>query len=114
MGSDKKKVQKCRKTSEVWNFFYPFPTTGQNYNKLWSKCKWCGAIYLAPGAYGVGNLKQYIKTCLRRDTRDVGQMLISRNQGSISISASNFCAKRFRKLFVALGIKQDLPFQYVE
>lgn len=89
MGSDKKKIQKCKRTSEVWNFFYLIPNTDKNDNKLRAKCKLCGATYLASGAYGTGNIKRHIKTCLRRDTRDVGQMLISGNQGSTS--ASKLC-----------------------
>lgn len=72
------------------------------------KCKLCGTTYLAPSAYGTGNIKRHIKTCPRRDTRDVGQMLISGNQGSVS--DYKFCAKRLRELMVASVIKHDLPF----
>jgi len=55
-----------------------------------------------------------MKTCSRRDIGDVGQMLIFGNQGSMSVSASKFCAKRYRKVLVASIIKHDLPFRYVE
>jgi hypothetical protein len=93
MGSDKKKkAQKRRKTSTVWNFFHPLPSTGQSDNKQRAKCKLCGATYLAPDAYAIGNLRRHMKTCSRRDTRNVGKMLISGNGGSMSVSASKFCA----------------------
>jgi hypothetical protein len=74
----------------------------------------CGTIYLAPSTYGTGNLKRHLDTCSRRNTRDVGQMLISRSQGSMSISSSKFCPNKFKELLVASVIKHDLPFRYVE
>jgi hypothetical protein len=41
-------------------------------------------------------------------------MFLFANKGSMSVSASKFCPKKFRKLLVALVIKHDLPFRYVE
>jgi hypothetical protein len=41
-------------------------------------------------------------------------MLLSRSQGSLSVSNSKFCPKKFRELLVALVIKHDLPFRFVE
>jgi hypothetical protein len=110
MGRDKK-VQKHR-TSEVWNFFDPLPSMGDD--KVWAKCRLCGTTYLVPIANGTGNLKWHIQTCPRRDTCDVGQVLISGNQGSMFVSASKFCPRRYRELLVASVIKHDLPFEYVE
>jgi len=80
---------------------------GKEGEKLKAKCKLCGAVYLAPSTYGTGNLKCHIGNCPRRDTRDVGQMLLSRSQGSLSASNSKFCPKKFRELLVALVIKHD-------
>lgn len=59
---------------------------------------------------GTGNLKWHIETWPMRDT----QMLIYENQGSMSVSGSKFCPKRFRKLLVASIMKHDLPFRFVE
>jgi hypothetical protein len=80
---------------------------GKEGEKLKAKCKLCGTVYLAPSTYGTGNLKCHIGNCPRRDTRDVGQMLLSRSQGSLSASNSKFCPKKFRELLVALVIKHD-------
>jgi hypothetical protein len=41
-------------------------------------------------------------------------MFISANEKSISVNASKFRHKRFRKLLVASVIKHDLLFRYVE
>jgi hypothetical protein len=114
MESGKKKVQKRRKTSEVWNYFDHLPSTGQPDDKLRAKCKACGATYIAESSYGTGNLRNHIKKCPLSSTRDIGQMFISANERSMSVSASKFCPKRFRELLVASVIKHDLPFRYVE
>jgi hypothetical protein len=110
-GKDKK-GHKHRRTSAVWQHFDVI--RGTEGEKLKAKCKLCGTIYLAPSTYGTENLKRHLDTCMRRNTRDVGQMLISRSQRSMSVSSSKFCPKKFRELLVALDIKHDLPFQYVE
>jgi hypothetical protein len=106
------KGHKRRKTSAVWEHFDAI--CGKEGEKLNAKCKLCGTVYLAPSTYGTGNLKHHIDNCPRRNTRDVGQMLLSRSQGSLSVSNSKFCPKKFRELLVALVIKHDLPFQFVE
>jgi hypothetical protein len=41
-------------------------------------------------------------------------MLLSRDQGTLSESASKFCPKIYRELLVGTIIKHDLPFSYVE
>jgi len=103
-----KKVQKHKRTSAICKFFDLISGTGDD--KLNAKCNLCGITYLAPSTYGIGNMKRHMETCLRRDTRDVGQMLISGNQGYMSVSSSKFCLKKFRELLVASVIKHDLPF----
>jgi len=107
-----KKGHKCRRTSAVWEHFDDI--RGKEGEKLKAKCKLCGTVYLAPSTYGTENLKCHIDSCPRRNTRDVGQMLLSRSQGSLSVSNSKFCPKKFRELLVALVIKHDLPFRFVE
>ncbi|KAG6678836.1 hypothetical protein I3842_14G102100 [Carya illinoinensis] len=44
----------------------------------------CGATYLVASKYGTGNLKRHIDTCPRRNTRDIGQLMLGQNSGSIS------------------------------
>jgi hypothetical protein len=107
-----KKGHKRRRTSAVWEHFDAI--RGKEGEKLKAKCKLCGTVYLAPNTYGAGNLKCHIDSCLRRNTRDVWQMLLSRSQGSLSVSNSKFCPKKFRELLVASVIKHDLPFRFVE
>jgi hypothetical protein len=107
-----KKGHKCRKTSAVWEHFDAI--CGKEGEKLNAKCKLCGTVYLAPSTYGTGNLKRHIDNCPSRNTRDVGQMLLTRSYGSMSVSNSKFCPKKFRELLVASIIKHDLPFRYVE
>jgi hypothetical protein len=45
---------------------------------------------------------------------DIQQLLLSRGQGIMSVSALKFCPKRYRELLIAAIIKYDLPFSYVE
>jgi hypothetical protein len=99
------KGHKRRKTLAIWEHFDAIQ--GKEGEKLKAKCKLCGTVYLAPSTYGTGNLKRHIDNCPRRNTRDVGQMLLSRSQGSLSVSNSKFCPKKFRELLVALVIKHD-------
>jgi hypothetical protein len=55
-----------------------------------------------------------MKVCGGKNDQDIQQMLLSRDQGTLSVSASKFFPKRYRELFVATIIKHDLPFSYVE
>ena len=47
-------------------------------------------------------------------TPNVGQMLLSRSQGGMSVISFKFDPKKFRELIVVSIIKHDLPFRYVE
>jgi hypothetical protein len=60
--------------------------------------------------YGTGNMTQHIKVCERKDTPNVGQMCLSRNQEDMSIISFKFDIKKIKKLVVASIIKHDLPF----
>jgi hypothetical protein len=55
-----------------------------------------------------------MKVCGGKNDHDVQQMLLSRDQGTLSKSASKFYPKRYRKLLVGMIIKHNLPFSYVE
>jgi len=52
--------------------------------------------------------------CGGKNDHDIQQMLLSRDQGTLSVSASKFCPNRYRELLVGMIIKHDLPFSNVE
>ena len=59
-------------------------------------------------------MKIHIDACIRRDTRDLGQLFISQSGGSMSIHANKFNQEKFRELLVMAITMHDLPFQFVE
>lgn len=59
------------------------------------KCKKCGTIYQAESKHGTGNLKRHLETCIRRNIRDIGQLLLTHDKGSMSMSASKFDPETF-------------------
>ena len=69
---------------------------------------------MANNSHGTGNLRWHMDVCEKRKTHDVKQLLLSQNQGSISVSAFRFCPKKYRELLVGIVIKHNLPFSYVE
>ena len=83
-------------------------------NKQRFKCKNCGTTYLAESKYGTGNMKRHIDACIRRDTRDLGQLFISQSGGSMSIHANKINQEKSRELLVMAITMHDLPFQFVE
>jgi hypothetical protein len=42
-----------------------------------AKCKSCGKTYKAPGKYGTGNMTRHMNKFARKNTPDVGQILLS-------------------------------------
>nr|XP_023886061.1 zinc finger BED domain-containing protein RICESLEEPER 2-like [Quercus suber] len=102
------KKKRRRKTSLVWPHF-EMVSPGPD-KKPRCKCKRCGLVYLVSGNYGTGNLKRHLENCVRRDTRDVGQLLLSKNGGAVS----KFEPDKFRELLVAAIVMHDLPFCFVE
>ncbi|XP_039118265.1 zinc finger BED domain-containing protein RICESLEEPER 2-like [Dioscorea cayenensis subsp. rotundata] len=84
----------------------------QSDKKKRCKCKHCGVTYITDSKYGSGNMKRHISTCVRKDIRDVGQLLIS--SGSMSLSGNKFDAKTFRDLLTGAIIMHDLSFQFLE
>ncbi|KAG6682132.1 hypothetical protein I3842_13G123200 [Carya illinoinensis] len=104
---------KRRKTSNIWGFFEMVPNSDNSDGKPRAKCKMCGATYLVVSKYGTENLKVHIETCPRRNSRDIGQLMLCQNSGSMLVSASKF-AKRYRELWVEAILKHDIPFQSVE
>ncbi|XP_073101282.1 zinc finger BED domain-containing protein RICESLEEPER 1-like [Elaeis guineensis] len=58
-----------------------------------------------------GNLKRHSQSCVRKDTRDIGQMFFSHD---MSMRKSSFDPEKFRKKLVAAVIMHDLPLSSVE
>jgi hypothetical protein len=114
MMTTKKVQKKRRKTSTVWTHFDELPSTDPNDKRIWAKCKFCDHKYIANSSHGTGNLQKHMKVCGGKTDQDIQQMLISGDQGTLSVSASKFCPKRYRELLVGTIIKHDLPFSYVE
>ena len=55
---------------------------GKNKKKQMYKWKKCNAIYLCDSKYDIGNLIQHLKTCVRINTREIGQLFISQEKES--------------------------------
>lgn len=102
---------KRRKRSSVWTFFEMIPDSENNDGKPRAKCKMCGVTYMAASKYGTGN-KRHIDACLRRSSRDIGQMMLSQN--SVFLLVSQFDTEQYRKYLVATIGKHELPFRFVE
>ncbi|CAB4263761.1 unnamed protein product [Prunus armeniaca] len=99
-------------TSAVWTQFEILPIDENNEQR--AKCMKCGQKYLCDSRYGTGNLKRHIESCVKTDTRDLGQLLLSKSDGAILTRSSKFDPMKFRELLVMAIIMQDLPFQFVE
>ncbi|KAL4603777.1 hypothetical protein ACB092_10G148000 [Castanea dentata] len=74
------KDNKRRRTSYVWSFFELLPAKDEE--KPTCKCKKCGKEYIAAVAYGIEHLKSHLDVCPRKDTRDVGQLILGQNKMS--------------------------------
>ncbi|XP_021827214.1 zinc finger BED domain-containing protein RICESLEEPER 1-like [Prunus avium] len=99
-------------TSAVWTQFEILPVDENNEQR--AKCMKCGQKYLCDSRYGTGNLKRHIESCVKSDTRDLGQLLLSKSDGAIITRSSKFDPFKFRELLVMAIIMHDLPFQFVE
>ncbi|XP_058181153.1 zinc finger BED domain-containing protein RICESLEEPER 2-like [Rhododendron vialii] len=75
------------------------------------KCKKCGQVYLSDSKYGTGNMKRHLLVCLKNQTMDIGQMLVSKN-GALQLAKFN--PDRFRELLVHAVVRHDLPLSFVE
>ena len=102
--------KKMKRTSTVWRFFQMLPIKDEE--KPTCKCKKCGKVYIAAEAYGIGNLKRHLKVCPRKDTTDVGQLILGQN--AMSVSSPKFDPATFRESLCATIIMHELPFRFVE
>ena len=111
---DKKTTKKRQKlTSEVWMHFEMLLVEKDGNKKC--KCKHCGVVYVCNSSYGIDNMKQHIPNCVRRDTRDVRQLLISQSSSATLVNTSSkISPKKFRQLLVSCMVMHDLSFSSVE
>ncbi|XVF28957.1 hypothetical protein REPUB_Repub15cG0077500 [Reevesia pubescens] len=79
----KSKRKRAKKLiSPVWTLFEILPEkTADGTKKV--KCKAYGEVKNHVTLHRNGNLLRHMKTCVKRDTRDVGQMLLSKEDGGI-------------------------------
>ncbi|XP_061357916.1 zinc finger BED domain-containing protein RICESLEEPER 2-like [Gastrolobium bilobum] len=111
--SAKVPTKKPRKlVSKVWQHFERIPVNKDGC-KIQAKYKYCDQLYMADSKYGTGNLKRHLDGCVRRDTRDAGQMMLSNQNSSLSLEPK-FDHEKFRELLIAAIIMHDLPFQFTE
>lgn len=90
--------RKRKLASQVWSMFEILPLAEDRKER--SKCKKCGALYLCHSCYGIENLRRYITNCPKRDTRDIGQLILTQSKGSMSMRSSKIDPHNFRELLV--------------
>lgn len=77
-------------------------------------CNDCGQKYVYDGKKGGTSTMQRHK-CLKRQTQDVGQMLLSAKNGQqVSTRARKIDQTKFRELVAKLIIPRNLPLSLVE
>ncbi|XP_031375360.1 zinc finger BED domain-containing protein RICESLEEPER 2-like [Punica granatum] len=102
--------RKRRLTSPVWQFFEKLAEKSID-GKSCCKCKKCGSIFICDSQYGTRNLKKHSERCIRKDTRDVGQLLMNHD---MSLRNATFDPEHFRELLIVVIIMHDLPLAFVE
>ena len=55
-----------------------------------AKCKFCGEVKRYESQYGTGNLNRHMNTCVKRDTRDVGQMIFAKIKEFMLMRSTKF------------------------
>ena len=83
-----------RLKSDVWDHFEMLPLIPPNKKQRY-KCKKCGTTYACPSTFGTGNLHKHIEKCVRRDTRDIGQLLITRESSCLNLATPKFSQARY-------------------
>ncbi|EOY21377.1 Ac-like transposase THELMA13 [Theobroma cacao] len=114
--NEKKPCQpkKRKLTSKLWTFFERLPEKNSSDGKSKVKCKLCGYILNYESKYGTSNLKRHNDNCVRKYTRDIGQMIFSKEHNSMLMRSSKFDPKKFCELVVAAIVMHNLPLSFVE
>ncbi|XP_019189244.1 PREDICTED: zinc finger BED domain-containing protein RICESLEEPER 2-like [Ipomoea nil] len=87
-------------------------TNGENVIK--AKCKYCEVLINSDSKYGTGHLKRHTTNCVRKNTRDIGQMLIGGENGSMLMRSSKFSEEKFRELLISAIVMHNMPLSFVE
>ncbi|XP_020688142.1 zinc finger BED domain-containing protein RICESLEEPER 1 isoform X1 [Dendrobium catenatum] len=100
-----------RLTSAVWGYFELLPPGKDGRQRC--KCRNCGTSYLYDSKFGTGNMKRHLKTCWKREARDVGQLLL-RQYDTTPCSTPKFDHEKFKEILMEAIMLHDLPLQIVE
>ncbi|KAL5714914.1 hypothetical protein ACHQM5_016815 [Ranunculus cassubicifolius] len=104
-----------RLISDVWNYFEILPSKTNDPDEVeYAKCLKCHKVQQSGSKNGTGNMKKHIKRCNATTFKDVGQMIISQSDSSLSMKPFKFDPLVFRELIDLAIIRHDLPFQFVE
>ncbi|KAL4567497.1 hypothetical protein LXL04_023082 [Taraxacum kok-saghyz] len=117
----KRKRQK-KQTSPVWNVFELLKTKDAKGvmvdividGKRKAKCSWCGEVKNYDSTTGNGNLKRHIDKCYGNNTRDIGQMLLGKDNDSLMLKSSKINPNIFREKLVTTIIMHNLPLSFVD
>ena len=107
---DSKGKCKRRLTSQVWMFFDKLIEKSVD-GKQRCKCGKYGAIFICESKYGIGNLRRHREICVRKDSADIGQLLLNKH---MSMRSTKFDLDKFRELVIAATVMHYLPLSFVE
>lgn len=108
-------VQKKRQrklTSSIWSHFEILPLEKDNIER--AKCKYCPKIYASASKNGTSSMRRHKNGCCKTTTRDVGQMLITQANTTMSLREPKFSHDVFRDLLNLAIIRHELPFRFAE
>lgn len=104
--------KKRKFTSKVWN---DFDWSRDKDGKEKATCKHCRKEYAYDSQKGgTSTMSRHLKKCPRLKMQDVGQLLLSTNNGELATRARKIDQSKFRDLVARLIIGKNLPFNCVE
>lgn len=110
--SIKQKKRTRKERSKCWNHFEKLPLGKDGTQKC--RCTYCRKEFTCAVGGGTGHLLRHMNKCLKKDTRDIGQMLLSSSHGTIGLTDTSFDHDKFRELLAAAMTMHNLPFKFVE
>ncbi|XP_026451342.1 zinc finger BED domain-containing protein RICESLEEPER 2-like [Papaver somniferum] len=112
MTSQEHASKKRKFTSKVWNDFH---WSRDKDGKEKATCKNCRKEYAYDSQKGgTSTMSRHLKKCPRLKMQDVGQLLLSTNNGELATRARKIDQSKFRDLVARLIIGKNLPFNCVE
>ncbi|XP_026417573.1 zinc finger BED domain-containing protein RICESLEEPER 2-like [Papaver somniferum] len=112
MTSQEHASKKRKFTSKVWN---DFDWSRDKDGKEKATCKHCRKEYAYDSQKGgTSTMSRHLKKCRRLKMQDVGQLLLSTNNGELATRARKIDQSKFRDLVARLIIGKNLPFNCVE